>query len=121
MTATVDRAELWRLQALEMPERSVKRDGVWVEGLEAKVERELKAAGFHMVYHTYDSRRSTEGYPDIVALRGSRQVVIELKSQRGRFSVAQDMWLEAYRRVGAEVYVFKPIHLLDGTIAKALL
>ncbi len=109
MTATVDRAELWRLRALEMPEKE----------LQASVELELKAAHW-LAYHVYDSRRSVAGFPDLHALRGTRQLVIELKSQRGRMGVAQDIWRKAYEKVGAEYFLWRPIHLLDGTIAKVL-
>lgn len=33
-----------------------------------------------LVYHTHDSRRSAEGFPDLVMLRLSRMVVAELKT-----------------------------------------
>ena len=57
-------------------------------------------------YHTHDSRRSPEGYPDAVLLRDGRQVVAELKVRKRKPTKAQNIWLDAYRQVGAEVYVW---------------
>lgn len=58
-------------------------------------------------FHTYDSRKSDEGYPDLVMLR-ERQIVAELKVGRNKPSAAQDTWLEAYRSVGVETYIWFP-------------
>jgi VRR-NUC domain len=48
-----------------------------------------------LVYHTYDSRRSAAGFPDLVLVRGSELVVRELKVDGGRVSPAQRRWLDA--------------------------
>lgn len=45
------------------------------------------------VYHTFDSRRSAEGFPDLVMVRRGRVVVAELKAENGRVSTAQAEWL----------------------------
>ena len=50
-------------------------------------------------YHTHDSRRSPAGFPDLVLVRGSQIILVELKTQRGRVSPAQTMWLEALENV----------------------
>ena len=60
-----------------------------------------------LCYHTYDSRRSEPGFPDIVAVR-ERSVFIELKSEIGRLSIDQDKWLTRLEKAGAEVHVWKP-------------
>ena len=44
------------------------------------VEGYAKVMGW-LYYHTQDSRRSQPGFPDLVMLRGDRQVVAELKRQ----------------------------------------
>lgn len=44
-------------------------------------------------YHTYDSRRSQPGFPDLILVRGPRMLVIELKTERGKVSPAQVDWL----------------------------
>ena len=47
------------------------------------------------------------GMPDIIALRGDRLLVAELKHGRNKPTAEQELWLEAFRQVGAEVYVFR--------------
>jgi hypothetical protein len=61
------------------------------------------------VYHTYDSRRSAAGFPDLVAVRGPRLVVAELKTAAGKTSADQNEWLAALAAVpGVEVYEWRP-------------
>ena len=48
-----------------------------------------------------------KGWPDIVALRGERQVVAELKHAT-QVDPDQELWLEAFRQIpGTEVYVWR--------------
>lgn len=54
--------------------------------------RELAQRLHWLAYHTYDSRRSDEGFPDLVLVRPPRVVVMELKSVRGQLSAAQAVW-----------------------------
>jgi hypothetical protein len=61
-----------------------------------------------LVYHTFDSRRSVPGFPDLILLRGHRQVVAELKSERGRLSADQDKWQRAFLDTGCQVYIWRP-------------
>lgn len=48
------------------------------------------------------------GFPDLVLLRGKRQVIAELKARRKKPEPAQHEWLAAFDLVGAEVYVWFP-------------
>lgn len=66
-----------------------------------------RACGW-MVYHTFDSRRSPSGFPDLVLCRGGRVVAMELKAAHGRPTAAQLAWLEAFRAGGCEAYLFRP-------------
>lgn len=60
-------------------------------------------------YHTYDSRRSAAGFPDLFLVRPPRIVVAELKSSRGRITPAQRAWLDLLARCsGVETYVWRP-------------
>ena len=61
-------------------------------------------------YHTFDSRRSSSGWPDLVLVR-DRVVYAELKSETGRLSDAQQDWIRALLHTGAEVYVWRPSDL----------
>lgn len=65
-----------------------------------------KAHGW-LAYHTYDSRRSPEGFPDLILIRWARLVVMELKVRKNIVTPAQQAWLVAFAGVGAEVYVVR--------------
>lgn len=82
-------------------------------------------------YHTHRSDRSPAGFPDTVLLRRDRLIFAELKRQAKRYkpSPAQQAWLDDLQQladfslsaVGAvEVYVWRPLDMLDGTIAELL-
>ena len=45
-------------------------------------------------YHTFDSRRSVAGFPDLVLVRPPMLVLTELKSDRGVLTPEQRAWLE---------------------------
>lgn len=61
-------------------------------------------------YHTYDSRRSEPGFPDLVLAnpKQKRVVYAELKAQRGRVSPDQRRWLDMLEACGAEVALWRP-------------
>jgi hypothetical protein len=59
-------------------------------------------------YHTYDSRRSAAGFPDLVLVRRPRVVWAELKSERGRLTDDQRAWIEELRACGQAVFVWRP-------------
>ena len=60
------------------------------------------------VYHTYDSRRSTPGYPDLTLVREGRLIFAELKSEKGKMSKAQKEWEYDLRQTCAEYYEWRP-------------
>ena len=64
-------------------------------------------------------QQGDNGWPDIVAIRGERYVVAELKAAKGRVEIAQQAWLDAWDATGAEVYVWRPADL--AAIREALL
>ena len=68
-------------------------------------------------YHTHDSRRSPEGFPDLVLARPStlqggfdgRIIFAEIKAQKGVVSPKQELWLTLLAATGkAETYLWKP-------------
>lgn len=63
-------------------------------------------------YHTYDSRRSQPGFPDLVLVR-DRVIYAELKAERGSLSAEQRQWREWLIEAGAEYYLWKPSHMDD--------
>lgn len=71
----------------------------------------VSLAGFTgwAIYHTYDSRKSTAGFPDLVMLRGNEMIVAELKSEAGKVTPPQQKWLDAFKAVHIiEVAVWRP-------------
>ena len=61
------------------------------------------------VYHTYDSRRSDPGFPDLVLCRDGRLLFWELKSIKGRMKPVQLEWINALIGCsGVEVGIYRP-------------
>ena len=62
-----------------------------------------------LVYHTYDSRRSTPGFPDLTMCKRGRLILAELKTDTGKVSPAQSLWLSTLASCpGVEVYTWRP-------------
>lgn len=73
-----------------------------------------------LAYHTYRSDRSAPGFPDLVMVRAPRVVFAELKSEKGKPSVDQLVWLGSLWACGdkVEAYIWKPSDL--DAVAKVL-
>jgi hypothetical protein len=82
----------------------------------------LKLAGYTgwLSYHTYDSRRSTPGFPDLIMVRWGRGLAVELKSSKGRATPEQLNWLALLSSTGWESYLWRPSDWIDGTIEAIL-
>ena len=61
-----------------------------------------------LAYHTYDSRRSQAGFPDLTLIRRDRIVFAELKTARGRLTVDQQRWFTALDATSVEAYIWRP-------------
>ena len=62
-----------------------------------------------MSYHTYDSRRSEKGFPDLVLVKPPVVVFAELKTDKGRTSEEQRIWLEQLGLcTDIEVHLWRP-------------
>jgi hypothetical protein len=91
-------------------------------------ERRLQATVIEMCkvygiawYHTFDSRRSNRGWPDL-ALCGSRGFITrELKSGRGVTTPDQEDWGARLRQAGVNWGVWRPADLNSGRIERELL
>ncbi len=64
----------------------------------------LTAKGRHMTPVAADGA----GFPDLLMLRGNRAIAAELKTEKGRLSPAQVMWLDAFRETPVETYLWRP-------------
>lgn len=69
-----------------------------------------RTLGWRRAYHTFDSRRSDTGFPDLVLVR-DRVIFLELKRETGTTTQAQRDWITALHHAQAEVYVARPRHL----------
>jgi len=71
-------------------------------------------------YHTFNSRRSVAGWPDL-ALCGSRRLIFrELKTDTGRVSPEQQTWGLMLRSAGQDWDVWRPSDLRSGRIQREL-
>ena len=61
-----------------------------------------------MTYHTFDSRRSNPGFPDVVAVKASRILFIEFKSEKGKIREEQIEWLDALSITHVDVHLVRP-------------
>jgi hypothetical protein len=62
-----------------------------------------------LTYHTHDSRRSEDGWPDLVLCDGKRLIIAELKSATGKLTPEQMSWLALLAHTGkVECYVWRP-------------
>lgn len=73
----------------------------------AAVKQVVKLAGWDY-YHTYDSRRSDPGFPDLVLARAPRLVFAELKTATGRLRPEQENWRDQLLACGQEWYLWRP-------------
>ena len=79
------------------------------KAFQSKVISIAKKLGWS-VYHTYDSRRSEPGYPDLTLVR-DRVIFAELKTETGKLSQTQSVWIDLLKKADAEVYVWRPSHM----------
>jgi hypothetical protein len=74
----------------------------------AQVKTLAKQHGW-LVYHTHDSRRSDEGFPDMVMVGPDAVIFAELKTTTGKLTAHQALWLELLRHTGrVEAYLWRP-------------
>ena len=81
--------------------------------------------GYTLIYHTWNSRHSPSGFPDLVLIRPQspfdwRCIYIELKSEKGKLTEFQKEWREGLEACGQEVYVFRPSDWLSGHVETVL-
>jgi hypothetical protein len=68
------------------------------KAFQAAVLRVAKAAGWTFAYHTYRSTKSMSGFPDLVLCHrdpGGPLYAVELKTDTGQLTKAQEAWLQA--------------------------
>jgi hypothetical protein len=64
--------------------------------------------GWTLRYHTYDSRRSTSGWPDLVLIRPPELLFVEVKREDGQVTPSQLEFITALRACGQDVRLWRP-------------
>lgn len=96
---------------------------LWTESeFQTQVLAVAKTFGFHLTYHTHDSRRSNPGFPDLVLLhaRTGRLIFAELKTQTGRVRPEQEKWINGLRAGGHAAELWRPADYVSGRIVNVL-
>ena len=78
---------------------------------QSHIVRVAKMRGW-LVYHTFDSRRSAPGFPDLVLVR-ERVLFRELKTDKGRVKPAQKAWAEGLEKAGSDYKLWRPCMLQE--------
>ena len=109
--ASITAAEYAAMQAKSMRE----------DALQALVTAAANHHGWRS-YHTHDSRRSQPGFPDLLLIHPTRQLILyrELKTQTGRVRPEQTAFLADLTAAGADVAIWRPLDWFNLTIPNLL-
>ena len=75
------------------------------QGFQQAIIELAMLSGFEHIYHTWDSRNSPAGFPDLIMLKGKRMIVVEVKVKEP-LSAEQYFWLLAFRDITKEVFLW---------------
>ena len=70
----------------------------------------------YLTYHTFDSRKSTPGFPDLVIVGRNRVLFRELKTPKGKITANQLKWGGAIIAGGGDWAVWYPADISNGKI-----
>tara|TARA_R100000808_G_scaffold9064_3_gene25195 strand:- start:662 stop:946 length:285 start_codon:yes stop_codon:yes gene_type:complete len=70
------------------------------KAFQSDVMRVAKMLGW-LCYHTFDSRRSASGFPDLVLVR-ERVLFRELKVGKNKLSQSQELWRDSIMDAGGD-------------------
>lgn len=69
-----------------------------------------------LVFHCTDARKSAAGYPDLTLCKPGdpgQFLMVELKTETGRTTAAQDCWLDALASAGLDVRMWRPSDMAE--------
>lgn len=108
----ITRDELLALNARQWSERD----------LQDAIIEDLKKLGVRQYYHTWNSRHSQAGFPDLIAIHDGRGLAVELKREKASATVEQVAWLHAFGLFpGMRVALWRPSDYLSCRVADTLL
>lgn len=101
--------------------RSLQAKAMSEAQLQDQVVELAKRMGF-ISYHTFDSRRSAPGFPDLVLVHPKQRRILwrELKSETGTPTPEQKVWISTLLLVGEDVDIWRPRDWVSGRIEKEL-
>lgn len=81
-----------------------------------------KALGWSLRYHTFNSKRSAKGFPDLVLVHPVKSLVLfrELKTEKGKTTTEQDEWVGALAEAGQDAAVWRPSDWVSGQVQAEL-
>ena len=94
-------------QAKTKPARQVMDEAVTEADFQENVRKTAETLGWKFK-HDWNSQHSEEGWPDCFLLRGSRSLVLELKTEKGQITQEQREWLAAFNDAHIEAWVVRP-------------
>lgn len=100
------------------PSQQKMADKMPESALQQAVEDRCDALGIRH-WHDHDARMNRGGHPDLL-LVGKVVAYAELKSMRGRLRPEQEKFMSDLEAAGANVLLWRPEHLFDGTIDRVL-
>jgi Holliday junction resolvase len=71
--------------------------------IQSKIKRKLQERGW---YVTKLIKTSTNGIPDLLAIKNGKAMFIEVKREKGKLSPLQDLRIDELRQSGAIVHVW---------------
>lgn len=89
------------------------------KSFQAAVTQLLDLMGFAW-YHTYNSRGSNRGWPDLAICGWRKFILRELKSDRGELTDDQVRWAKRLQDAGQDWAVWRPTDLWSGRIQREL-
>jgi hypothetical protein len=74
----------------------------------------------YLTHHEYDSRRSTAGFPDLWIVGYGKLLVLENKTDTGRVSDDQRIWLRELTAAGVDARVYRLRDWQSGELVREL-
>ena len=88
--------------------------------LRAEIYGRCSELGLFYIHHPDSRRADGRGWPDLTIIGAEEALFRELKSTRGRLRVDQRRVGSMLTRIGYDWAVWRPVHLLDGTVERQL-
>ena len=93
-----------RLRSEKQPSKTDLNQHISEKSFMASVVKLATLTGW-LCYHTFNSRRSSPGFPDLVMVKPPKVLFIELKREKGKLSEPQRLWKEMLEQCPRVSYI----------------